>query len=68
MTLIEIKAAVDQGQTVHWINSNYTVIKDNDDKYFISYRRGSKVENCIGLTHADGQALNGKESEFYLGE
>ena len=61
MTTEEIKQAVDQGEKVHWLNYEYTVIKDNKNQYLIKYRN-----NYIGLTWADG-TLNGQEEDFYIG-
>ena len=37
MTLDEIKAAVDAGQTVHWANTGYVVHKDRLGQYLITY-------------------------------
>jgi len=61
MTLEEIKSAVDKGETVHWINSLYEVIKNNRE-YLI---RCKSNNHCIGLTWADGVTLNGEEKGFY---
>ncbi len=63
MTLDEIKAAVDAGQTVHWVNTGYVVHKDRLGQYLISYLPNS---SCIGLTDREGQRLNGKEAEFFI--
>lgn len=63
MTLAEIKAAVDEGKTVHWSNTAYTVIKDRNGRYLVAY--GS---NYIGLTWGDETTLNGKPEEFFLAE
>lgn len=63
MNLQQIKTAVDQGKTVHWVNRGYTVIKDSKNQYLISFHNG----HCIGLTHADGVTLNGREEQFFLG-
>jgi len=63
MTLDDIKAAVDAGQTVHWANTGYVVHKDRLGQYLITYLpKGS----CIGLTDQEGQRLNGKAVEFFL--
>lgn len=64
MTLSEIKQAIANGQTVHWSNDGYIVIKDSLNQYLIKF-----VSNnfCIGLTHQDGITLNGDESDFYIG-
>ncbi|EAQ24772.1 hypothetical protein [Roseovarius sp. 217] len=63
MTLDEIKAAVDAGQTVHWANTSYVVHKDRLDQYLITYVPNG---SCIGLTDREGQRLNGKEAEFFI--
>lgn len=68
LTLQEIKDAVDAGKTVHWVNSAYTVVKDNFDRYLISFKPKDQCENYIGLTHADGVTLNGFMHNFYLEE
>ena len=36
MTLEEINAAVDAGQTVHWANTGYVVHKDRLGQYLIT--------------------------------
>ena len=63
MTLDEIKAAVDAGQTVHWLNTGYVVHKDRLGQYLITYLPNG---SCIGLTDQEGQRLNGKAVEFFL--
>ena len=63
MTLDEIKAAVDAGQTVHWANIGYVVHKDRLGQYLITYVPN---RSCIGLTDRSGQRLNGKEAEFFI--
>ena len=62
MNLDEIKAAVEDGQTVHWANDGYTVVKDELGQWFILYIDG----DAIGLTWRDGTTLNGKPEEFYV--
>ena len=47
MTLEDIKAAVDAGQTVHWANAGYVVQKDRLGQYLITYVLNG---SCIGLT------------------
>ena len=47
MTLEDIKAAVDAGQTVHWANTGYIVHKDRLGQYLITYVPNG---SCIGLT------------------
>jgi hypothetical protein len=63
MTLDEIKAAVDAGQTVHWANTGYVVHKDRLGQYLITYVPNG---SCIGLIDRSGQRLNGKEAEFFI--
>ena len=65
MTLDEIKAAVDAGQTVHWVNTGYVVHKDRLGQYLISYLPNG---SCIGLNDREGQRLNGKEAEFFIAQ
>lgn len=62
MDIQSIKQAVDSGNTVHWSNNSYTVIKDNLGQYLIKHESG----DCTGLTNKAGTALNGHESEFYI--
>jgi hypothetical protein len=63
MTLEDIKAAVDAGQTVHWANTGYVVHKDRLGQYLITYVPNG---SCIGLTDRSGQRLNGNEAEFFI--
>ena len=63
MTLDDIKAAVDAGQTVHWVNTGYVVHKDRLGQYLIIYVLNG---SCIGLTDREGHRLNGKEAEFFI--
>ncbi|NDV50054.1 hypothetical protein [Salipiger sp. PrR003] len=65
MTLDEIKAAVDAGQTVHWANTGYVVHKDRLGQYLITYVPN---DSCIGLTDRSGHRLNGKEAEFFIAQ
>lgn len=65
MTLEEIKSAVKAGKIVHWVNESYIVTVDKLDQWFIVFTTNQSV---IGLTWRDGVTLNGKESEFYIGE
>ena len=62
MTLSEIKAAVIAGDKVHWSSTFYTV-ENHGDQWLIAGANGS----AIGLTWADGETLNGIESEFFIG-
>ncbi|MFV1805093.1 hypothetical protein [Phaeobacter sp. Ax4a-4a] len=65
MTLDDIKAAVDAGQTVHWANTSYIVHKDGLGQYLITYVPNG---SCIGLTDRSGHRLNGKEAEFFVAQ
>ena len=66
MTLEQIKTAIDNNQTVHWVNNGYTVKRSkqgcNQGSYYIQHTSG----NYIGLTWLDGVTLNGKPEEFYI--
>ena len=62
MTLEEIKAAVEAGHIVHWANKAYRVIKDNIGQWLIHCTIN---DSYIGLTHADGVTLNGREDQFF---
>ena len=57
MTLEDIKAAVDAGQTVHWANTGYIVHKDGLGQYLITYVPNG---SCIGRTDRGGHGLSGK--------
>jgi len=63
MTLNEIKTAVEEGHSVHWVNDGYKVIKDKIGQFLVIFEPN---QHCIGLTWRDGVTLNGKESEFYI--
>jgi hypothetical protein len=63
MTLEEIKAAVDAGNRVHWINSGYLVTRDDLGQYLITFTRNG---SAIGLTSRDGTRLNGQPDEFFI--
>jgi len=65
MTLEKIKAAVDAGNRVHWVNSGYVVMRDDLGQYLITYTRNG---SAIGLTSPDGTRLNGEPDEFFIGE
>jgi hypothetical protein len=58
MTLEEIKAAIDAGQTVLWANTGYRVHKDRFGQYLITFEPNG---SSIGLTDRSGQRLNGDE-------
>lgn len=62
MNLDEIKAAVDAGQTVHWANRSYRVVKDSIGQWLIKCDNGY----CIGLTWRDGVTVNGKPEDFFV--
>ena len=61
MILQEIKDAVDEGKTVHWVSDFYCVVKGKG-RYLIKSMSG----HSIGLTTADGKTLNEYEDEFYI--
>lgn len=63
MTAEQIKSAVTAGKRVYWGNEGYEVIKDSLGQYLIIYTPSGY---CIGLTHRDGQTLNGKEADFFI--
>lgn len=63
MNLQQIKRAVESGETVHWQNRAYRVIKDSIGQWLIEFNRG---ESYWGLTHRDGVTMNGNESEFFV--
>ena len=63
MTANEIKTSVSMGVTVHWKNDNYRVIYDPKTGFLI---KSESNENYIGLTHQNGETLNGEESDFYI--
>ncbi|UWR47857.1 hypothetical protein [Phaeobacter inhibens] len=65
MTLEEIKATVDAGNRVHWINSGYVVTRDDLGQYLITFARNG---SAIGLTSRDGTLLNGEPHEFFIEE
>ena len=65
MTLAGIKAAVDAGNRVHWVNSGYVVTRDDLGQYFITFMRNG---SAIGLTGRDGTLLNGEPDEFFIEE
>ena len=65
MTLEEIRAAVDAGNRVHWVNNGYLVTRDDLGQYLITFTRNG---SAIGLTSRDGSRLNGKPDEFFIEE
>lgn len=62
MTLNEIKAAVDAGQTVFWKHSGYHVVKDSLGQYHIVFKYNG---NSTSLTWTDGITLNGEPGDFF---
>ena len=65
MKLEEIKASVESGETVHWANTAYRVIKANNGGWLVICDTNGY---CIGLTHLDGVTMNGEEEDFFIGE
>jgi len=65
MNIKDIKAAVDEGKTVHWANAGYVVRKDGLGQYLIVYLPNG---SAIGLTNRAGTQLNGAEGEFFIAE
>lgn len=69
MTLDEIKAAVDRGETVCWSHDGYVVEKwqptqlHPEGTYEIVYLRN---RHAIGLTWLDGVTMNGRPEDFYV--
>ena len=63
MTIVEIKAAVDAGLTVHWANTGYQVLKDSLGQYLITFLPNG---SSIGLTDWSGRSLDGKEEQFFV--
>lgn len=49
MNLERIKAAVKAGLTVHWANAGYTVHTDKFDQWFVTWDKGGRRENSVGL-------------------
>jgi len=62
MNLAEIKMSVQAGNTVHWANDAYKVIKDDVGQWLIQCDLNN---NYIGLTWRDGVTMNGREEQFY---
>lgn len=63
MNILEIKSAVDAGQTVCWSNEGYVVCKDALGQYLITYQPNGST---IGLTNRTGDRLNGEEGAFFI--
>lgn len=51
MELERIKAAVRAGLTVHWSNAGYTVQVDRYDQWFVTWDKGGRRENSVGLVY-----------------
>lgn len=67
MTLSEIKAAVDAGQTVYWENPGYLVEKWDMNRLEPSYNIVFQENRyAVGLTHQDGVTMNGREDQFFI--
>tara|TARA_R110000796_G_scaffold20340_1_gene60665 strand:+ start:326 stop:535 length:210 start_codon:yes stop_codon:yes gene_type:complete len=62
MTLIEIKQAIDKGDSVYWSHEAYEVLKNNNGWYYVKCNRNNYI---TGLTWRDGVTMNGKESDFF---
>lgn len=65
MNLNQIKSAVDAGLKVCWKNGSYVVTGSGND-YLITFGKGSRHENSIGLTWKDGCTMNGDPKDFYV--
>ncbi|CUH78079.1 hypothetical protein TRM7557_01717 [Tritonibacter multivorans] len=65
MTLAGIKAAVEAGNRVHWVNSGYVVTRDDLGQYLITFTRNG---SAIGLTSRDSTRLNGEPDEVFIEE
>jgi hypothetical protein len=66
MRLQEILRALDEGLPVHWQTYGYVV--ERSAVGGASVIRSLSTGHCISLTWANGTTLNGKESEFFIGE
>lgn len=64
MTLSEIKTALSEDKRVFHGSPAYEVKRDNIGQYLIIC---SLNDYTIGLTHRDGQTMNGKEKDFFIG-
>lgn len=65
MTLEQIKAAIAAGLKVCWKTGSYVVTGSGSD-YLITFGKGSRHENSIGLTWKDGCTMNGDPKDFYV--
>jgi hypothetical protein len=65
MNLNQIKEAINSGKRVFWSTKAYEVICDKKGQWLIVCSLNGYT---IGLTWRDGVTMNGKESEFFIGE
>ena len=63
MNIMQIKAAVDAGKSVHWANEGYRVHRDILGQYLITFVPNG---SAIGLTDRSGHRLNGAEADFFI--
>ena len=64
MTLSEIKTALSENKRVFHSSPAYEVKRDSIGQYLIIC---SLNDYTIGLTHRNGETMNGKEEDFYIG-
>lgn len=64
MTLDEIKKAAGLGLRVHWASPAYEVRRDSLGQWHIVCTHNGYT---VGLTHRDGQTMNGAPEEFFIG-
>ncbi|MFS1429933.1 hypothetical protein LMH73_023170 [Vibrio splendidus] len=62
MTLNEIREAVSNNQTVHWMHDGYEVTKDKLEQYHVVCKAN---ESAVRLDSLDG-VLQGNESDFFI--
>lgn len=62
MTLDEIKAAIDRGETVCWSHDGYEVQQWTNGLHIVCLHNG----HAIGLTWLDGATMNGEPEDFYV--
>jgi hypothetical protein len=63
MNIADIKAAVDAGYPVSWVNEAYRVHKDGLGQYLITYLPNGST---IGLTDLSGTRLYGDKADFFI--
>jgi len=66
MNLKEIKEAINAGKKVYWAHCGYEVVKDSKLNRYLIICKSNDYTN--GLTHKDNVTMNGKESDFFIGE